>query len=142
MNIGVCISVKFSWGINSNLDKRFPKQKTVLQTFYNGPIYIGLITGLCRLAENGEILPVGDQRKSTFEDQGKSDQLESFIRGRQYLREAFEFLRVTHLIDFSHYCYYYYLCKLVLIKCSTSGKKTFISVIMMYTRSNPVDRNR
>ena len=36
MKIDKCIRVKFSSGINSNFDKRFTEQKTVLQTFYNG----------------------------------------------------------------------------------------------------------
>ena len=72
-----------------------------------GPVYVCLITGICRQAESGEILPVGDQCESACEDQGKSDQLELFIRGRQYLRETFEFHGVTHSIDFIHYCCYY-----------------------------------
>ena len=55
------------------------------------PIYMCLITGVCRRAESGEISPVGDQCESACEDQGKSDELESFIRGRQYLRETFKF---------------------------------------------------
>ena len=73
------------------------------------PIYVCLITGICRQAESGEIPPIGDQCESACEDQGKSDQLESFIRGGQYLRETFEFCGVTHSIDFIHYCCYY-LC--------------------------------
>ena len=44
--------------------------------------------------------PVGDQCESTFEDQGKSTQLKTVICGRCYLREEFEFPRVTPLIDF------------------------------------------
>ena len=51
-------------------------------------------------------LPVGDQYKSAFEDQGKSTQLKSVIHGRCYLREEFEFPGVTPLVDFIHVlCY-------------------------------------
>ena len=55
------------------------------------PVYVCLITGVSRLAESGKILPIGDQCESACEDQGKSDQLESFIHRRQYLRETFKF---------------------------------------------------
>ena len=66
------------------------------------PVCVCLITGSGRRAESGEIPPVGDQCESAFEDQGKSTQLKSVIRGRCYLREEFEFPRVTPLTNFIH----------------------------------------
>ena len=67
MEIERCSRVKYSWGINS---KRFTKQKTVLQTFYNGggmcgPIYISN----CRHAGEQRVVrshPFGDQCESAW----------------------------------------------------------------------------
>ena len=72
-----------------------------------GPICVCLITGSGRGAESGEILPIGDWCESAFEDQVKSTQLKSVMRGRCYLREEFEFPGVTILVDFMHVlCYF------------------------------------
>ena len=89
-----------------------------------GPVYVCLITGLCRRAESGEIPPVGDQCESAFEDQGKSDQLESFIRGRQYLREAFEFPGGHSLFRF-HTLLLLFFCQIVLNKMFNFWKEDF-----------------
>ena len=56
-----------------------------------GSVCVCLITGSGRRAESGKIPPIGDWCESAFEDQGKSTQLKSVIRGRGYLREEFEF---------------------------------------------------
>ena len=76
-----------------------------------GSVCVCLITGSGRRAESGEIPPVRDWCESAFEDQGKSTQLKSVIRGRCYLREEFEFPGVTPLLDFIHVlCYLLFLC--------------------------------
>ena len=68
-----------------------------------GPVCVCFITGLGRRAESGEIPPIRDWCESAFGDHGKSTQLKSVIHGRCYLREEFEFPRVTPLLDFIHF---------------------------------------
>ena len=69
-----------------------------------GPVCVYLIAAEEQRAARS--CPVGDQCESAFEDQGKSTQLKSVICGRCYLREEFEFPRVTPLVDFIHVlCY-------------------------------------
>ena len=91
-----------------------------------GSVCVCLITSSGRRSESGEIPPVGDWCESAFEDQGKSTQLKSVIHGRCYLREEFEFPRVTPLVDFIHVLCYL-LCLFTCNKLfNFTGLETFI----------------
>ena len=85
MEIDRCSRVKFSWGMNSNFDKRFTEQKTVPQTFFQwgeacAVLFTYLSVGMQASREWRDSARL-DTSANLHEDQGKSDQLEAVNHG-------------------------------------------------------------